>query len=86
MISATTLNQWALDFEQNKENILESIRQCKKENSRFRMGAELEVPGYSCEDHFLEEDTFTHCWEVCADILKADFPDIIICIGMPVMH
>lgn len=25
--------------------------------ARFRLGPELEVPGYSCEDHFYEADT-----------------------------
>ena len=35
----------------------------------YRLGPELEISGYSCEDHFLEDDTFTHCWEVCRDVL-----------------
>ena len=49
------------------------------------MCGELEVTGYSCEDHFLESDTVEHCWEVLADILKHEFKDILIFIGMPVM-
>ena len=36
----------------------------------YRFGPELEVPGYSCEDHFFEIDTVNHSWEVIADILR----------------
>jgi hypothetical protein len=31
-----------------------------------QVGPELEVPGYGCEDHFLELDTVTHSWEAIA--------------------
>lgn len=85
IISGSTLNQWAMDFTHNGSNIMDSVERSIREGSRLRMGAELEVCGYSCEDHFLEEDTLTHCWEVCRDILKKDYRDIIVCIGMPVM-
>ena len=30
------------------------------------MGPELELPGYGCEDHFLELDTVEHSWECLA--------------------
>lgn len=29
----------------------------------MQVGPELEVPGYGCEDHFLELDTVEHSWE-----------------------
>lgn len=28
-----------------------------------QVGPELEIPGYGCEDHFLEQDTIEHSWE-----------------------
>jgi hypothetical protein len=31
-----------------------------------QVGPELEVPGYGCEDHFLELDTVEHSWECIA--------------------
>eukprot|EP01129_Flabellula_baltica_P006196 TRINITY_DN2295_c0_g1_i2.p1 TRINITY_DN2295_c0_g1~~TRINITY_DN2295_c0_g1_i2.p1 ORF type:complete len:666 (+),score=141.16 TRINITY_DN2295_c0_g1_i2:357-2354(+) len=53
----------------------------------YRLGPELEVPGYSCEDHFLEEDTYMHSWECVAQLLDSDLTDDILCdIGMPVIH
>jgi hypothetical protein len=52
----------------------------------YRLGPELEITGYSCEDHFLEEDTYWHSWECLANLLKDNLTDGILCdIGMPVM-
>jgi hypothetical protein len=31
-----------------------------------QVGPELEIPGYGCEDHFLELDTIEHSWECLA--------------------
>ena len=32
----------------------------------LQVGPELEIPGYGCEDHFLELDTIEHSWECLA--------------------
>lgn len=69
--AVSTLNQWALDFDGNKERIFESILEAIDAGAAFRTGPELEICGYSCEDHFYESDTFLHSWEVLADLLKA---------------
>jgi len=54
----------------------------------YRIGPELEITGYSCEDHFFEMDTVTHSWEMLADILrdKSLTEDILVDIGMPVVY
>jgi NAD+ synthase (glutamine-hydrolysing) len=86
-LATCNLNQWAMDFEGNLGRIRESIRQAKALHCTFRVGPELEVTGYGCEDHFLENDTFVHAWEVVRDLLSDDLTDGILCdIGMPVMH
>lgn len=86
-ISTCNLNQWALDFIGNKDRILQSINIAKQQNSRIRLGPELEIPGYGCEDHFLELDTVNHSWEMLAEILETDATKDILCsIGMPVIH
>ncbi|CAI2359539.1 unnamed protein product [Moneuplotes crassus] len=86
-IATFNLNQWAMDFEHNKANIIESIKQAEKEGASIRFGPELEIPGYSCEDHFLEMDTTNHSWEVLAEIIEEGYTDNIICdIGIPVYH
>ncbi|KAF8265066.1 glutamine-dependent NAD synthetase with GAT domain-containing protein [Lactarius quietus] len=84
---ATSLNQWAMDFQGNMERIIESIVVAKERGATVRVGPELEIPGYGCLDHFLEGDTVLHSWEVLANILSSDKTADILCdIGMPVMH
>ncbi|KAI9307602.1 hypothetical protein BJ944DRAFT_237726 [Cunninghamella echinulata] len=86
-VATCSLNQWALDFEGNLERILESIRIAKKNGAKLRVGPELEVTGYGCQDHFLEGDTYLHSWEVLAAILQSEeAKDMILDIGMPIMH
>ena len=87
ILATCNLNQWSLDFEGNTARIIESIEIAKASGARYRLGPELEITGYSCEDHFLELDTLRHSWESLACILKGGYTDGILCdIGMPVMH
>lgn len=80
-VASCTLNQWAMDFEGNKNRITSSLRQCVGNGANIRLGPELEIPGYGCDDHFAEEDTVTHSWEILADIIfhKDNFTDKILC-------
>lgn len=76
-----------MDFENNKRRIIQSIEYAIKNKCKFRVGAELEVCGYSCDDHFKELDLFSHCWETVAEILKLGLSkQIVIDLGMPVLH
>jgi NAD+ synthase (glutamine-hydrolysing) len=87
MLATCNLNQWALDFEGNLQRIVVSIQRAKAAGARYRLGPELEIPGYGCEDAFLEGDTLRHSWECLAEILRGDLTDGIVCdVGMPVMH
>ncbi|RKU24432.1 NAD(+) synthase [Candidatus Poribacteria bacterium] len=87
VLATCNLNQWSLDFEGNTARIIESIEIAKASGARYRLGPELEITGYSCEDHFLELDTLRHSWESLACILKGGYTADILCdIGMPVMH
>jgi NAD+ synthase (glutamine-hydrolysing) len=86
-VATCNLNQWALDFDGNLERIVTSIKEAKEKGATYRVGPELEICGYGCEDHFLEQDTFYHCWESMEYILQSDITNGILCdIGMPVMH
>ncbi|KAI0967115.1 glutamine-dependent NAD synthetase [Xylaria arbuscula] len=86
-VAATSLRQWALDFEGNTDRIIESIRQSKAAGARLRVGPELEISGYSCNDHFLEPDLYLHCMEMLARILQDNTcHDILLDIGLPVTH
>jgi len=59
-VATCNLNQWAMDFDCNLNNIKESITQAKQAGAVIRLGPELEITGYGCEDHFLELDTINH--------------------------
>ncbi|KAF6761593.1 hypothetical protein DFP72DRAFT_625720 [Ephemerocybe angulata] len=84
---ATSLNQWALDFQGNYERIMESIKIAKERGATLRVGPELEIPGYGCYDHFLEGDTTMHSWEVLSKIISSGITEGVVCdIGMPVAH
>lgn len=86
-LATCNLNQWALDFEGNRDRIIDSIKLAKERGAQFRTGPELEISGYGCLDHFLEGDTFIHSWEVLRDILLDESSwGIIVDVGMPVVH
>ena len=86
MVAVNQLNQWAMSFTHNKQNIIRSIRESKRLGAAYRLGPELEVSGYGCEDHFFELDTVKHSWETLAEILADPelTRDILCDIGMPV--
>eukprot|EP00827_Trimyema_finlayi_P003426 TRINITY_DN314_c0_g1_i1.p3 TRINITY_DN314_c0_g1~~TRINITY_DN314_c0_g1_i1.p3 ORF type:complete len:150 (+),score=44.23 TRINITY_DN314_c0_g1_i1:67-516(+) len=86
-LAVCSLNQWALDFEGNKNRIIKSIELAKSEKATIRLGPELETCGYGCEDHFLESDTILHSWQILGEILSTNLTnDILCCFGLPVIH
>lgn len=87
VVATSCLNQWAMDFQGNMDRILDSILQAKAAGATYRSGPELEVPGYSCCDHYYESDTVLHSWEVVAELLQhPSCTDMIIDVGLPVTH
>jgi NAD+ synthase (glutamine-hydrolysing) len=87
VVATCNLNQWALDFDGNLERVERSIRLAKAAGATYRLGPELELSGYGCEDHFLEADTLAHCDESLAALLRGDATHGILCdVGLPVMH
>ena len=53
-VATTALNQWALDFQGNLTRTLKSFVMAKEQGALYRLGPELELCGYGCNDHFLE--------------------------------
>ncbi|KAI1124456.1 NAD+ synthase [Nemania abortiva] len=86
-VAAATLPSVPLDFEGNRDRILESIKVAKSLGARVRTGPELEIPGYGCLDHHLEGDTFAHSWEVLAQIISDEAcKDMLVDLGMGCRH
>ena len=43
-VATCSLNQWALDFDGNRERILASIAEARRRGATLRVGPELEIP------------------------------------------
>ena len=84
-VATCNLNQWVLDFKGNRARIIRSIREAAARGCKYRIGPELEVPGYSCEDHFYELDTYKFSIRSFEMIVAASPPNIICDIGMPMI-
>lgn len=87
-VATCNLNQWSLDFTGNIQRILTSCQEAKALGASYRLGPELEVCGYGCEDHFLESDTYLHCWEALAELvtLGATDDNLLCDFGMPLLY
>lgn len=86
-VATCSLNQWSLDFEGNRNRILESIKIAKSKNAKLRVGPELEITGYGCLDYFLETDLYAQSWEMYSTILKnPETYEILLDIGMPIIY
>jgi len=86
-VATCTLNQWALDFNGNLERIHASCKEAKAAGATYRLGPELEICGYGCEDHFLEIDTIDHSWQSLVALLTQTESTVgMICdFGMPIL-
>ena len=87
-VATCNLNQWAMDFDGNMERIYQScVEAYKVHHAQYRLGPELEITGYGCEDHFYEIDTIHHSWESLCILLERGVTDHMICdFGMPILH
>jgi len=87
-VATCNLNQWALDFNGNLERILQSCNEAREKGASYRLGPELEICGYGCEDHFLEIDTFQHCWESLIELVQRGATDdgLLCDFGMPILY
>jgi len=86
-VATCNLNQWAMDFDGNLERIWQSCCQAKAAGAVYRLGPELEITGYGCEDHFYETDTVTHAWESLVELFERGATDQMLCdFGMPCYH
>ncbi|TQV97743.1 hypothetical protein V2A60_006526 [Cordyceps javanica] len=86
-VATCALNQWALDFENNLRRIKQSIREAKEAGATLRVGPELEITGYGCLDHFLENEVYESSWDSLESILTDEsLHGIVIDVGLPLLH
>uniref|UniRef100_A0A915D1H6 Glutamine-dependent NAD(+) synthetase n=1 Tax=Ditylenchus dipsaci TaxID=166011 RepID=A0A915D1H6_9BILA len=87
-VAVCTVNNWALDFTGNSNRILKTCREAYAKGARIRLGPELEIPSYGCEDHFFEIGTEIHSWKVLRSITEESkkLQDMLIITGMPIRY
>lgn len=87
MLATSQLNQWSLDYDGNRDRILEAVRQAKDAGASIILTPELCIPGYGLLDHWLENDVYANSWDIVAEILAhEECQDIIIDLGLPIQH
>lgn len=87
VLATSQLNQWVLDYEGNRDRIIEAIRTARAAGASIILTPELCIPGYGLLDHWLENDVYAHSWAIAAEILsREDCQDIIIDLGLPIQH
>jgi len=82
-IGGATLNQIPLDWKNNTANILNAIRDARRQRISILCLPELCLTGYGCEDLFLSKWVSDKAWDILKEI-KAHCEDIIVSIGLPV--
>ncbi|KAK6391869.1 glutamine-dependent NAD(+) synthetase, partial [Oleoguttula sp. CCFEE 5521] len=86
-LATCQLNQWVLDWDGNRDRIVQAIIEAKVAGARLILTPELCIPGYGLLDHWLENDVYTHSWDIGAEIMaNPDCQDIIVDLGLPVQH
>ena len=85
VFAVCALNQWSMDFQGNLARVLASIARARAAGATYRLGPELELCGYGCQDHFLESDTYLHAWQALVAVLQATRDDaMLVDVGLPV--
>lgn len=87
VLATSQLNQWSLDYDGNRERIIEAIKTAKAAKATLILTPELCIPGYGLLDHWLENDVYVNSWDIVAEIItRTDCQEIIIDLGLPIQH
>ena len=84
-VSAGILNQKPMDWEGNKKNIIEAIKEAKRNNATIILLPEMSITGYGCEDAFLSPGLHKLALETLVDILPHT-KNSIVSVGLPIMY
>jgi NAD+ synthase (glutamine-hydrolysing) len=81
-VGAASLNQTPLDWDNNKQNIIDALNQAKKEGVQVLCLPELAITGYGCEDHFLSEEVRQRAFDILDELIE-NTKGIFTCFGIP---
>ncbi|GAA4824136.1 NAD(+) synthase [Algivirga pacifica] len=84
-IGGAELNQTPMDWERNKQNILDSIAEARKQQISVLCLPELCITGYGCEDAFYAQGMQHTAVEVLHEILPHT-KDMVVSVGLPLVY
>ena len=84
-VAAGVLNQTPLDWNQNRDNILQAIETAKSQNVSVLCLPELCITGYGCEDAFHSTGVQQAAIDLLFEILPAT-QDIAVSVGLPISY
>ncbi|QHT71383.1 NAD(+) synthase [Rhodocytophaga rosea] len=84
-VAAGVLNQTPLDWERNKQHIIDAIGEARKQNISLLCLPELCITGYGCEDAFYSHGTFDMSLRVLQEVVKHT-ENIIVSVGLPIKY
>ncbi|MDF2455619.1 MAG: glutamine-dependent synthetase [Cytophagaceae bacterium] len=84
-IGGAALNQTPIDWDNNRNNILQALDMARKDAVKVLCLPELCITGYGCEDLFLHHWVADEAWEQLMLILPHT-KELAVCIGLPVWH
>jgi len=88
-IGVATVNQFILDFENNRNNIIDAIKEASNAKVKVLGFPELAICGYSCQDHFYERELFVMSYYMLKNIVTSTqlfTKNMIVAVGCPIMH
>jgi NAD+ synthase (glutamine-hydrolysing) len=84
-VAAAVLNPTPLDWENNKQHILEAIQQARSEKASILCLPELCITGYGCEDAFFANNTTDMALQILQEIVPFT-QDMVVSVGLPVRY
>lgn len=84
-IAGAALNQTPIDWQNNKNHIIEAIQQAKSQHIDILCLPELCITGYGCEDLFLSDWVPEKSKDILAEIIQY-CDDIAVAIGLPIKY
>ncbi len=84
-VGAATLNQLPMDWQGNRERILQAVRMARKEGVQLLCLPELCVSGHGCEDAFHGASLAQYAWESLLQIVPHT-RDMAVALGLPVIY
>ncbi|WP_025762525.1 NAD(+) synthase [Dyadobacter tibetensis] len=82
-VAAGVVNQTAMDWKNNRKNILEVIEQAREQDVSVLCLPELCITGYGCEDYFFAPELAEQALSCLQDIVRAT-SGMVVSVGLPV--